>query len=517
MVDALMEFTLEIVRPIEEHAKIIMNWRNDPETLDASYDDQPKQWPLFYSEFLQKYFTLPNLPPLFVLREGKRVAFIRFRSEPTPFLRKCEISLNVDPQLRGKGIGYQSLLLAKEWVFNQGYDAIYAEIKQNNVTSQKLFEKAGYQKNGAIEKLHLKSGKRVPIFCYLLPLSSNLASSVFVIAEAGSNWRMGNPKRDWQMARTLIELAKEAGADAIKFQTYRAETTYVSSAGKSSYLSHAGIDEEISALFSDLEMPYEMIGKLAEYCEQQEIFFMSTPFSPQDFKAIDPFVSFHKIASYEIGHPHLLRLAAESGKPLFLSTGASTEEEIAWAIDYYQRAGGGQLILLQCTASYPAPSIDLHLRSIPWLKKRFHLPVGLSDHSLDPYLAPYAAVALGAEVIEKHFTLHRRLPGPDHSFAVDPDQLKQMVKGIREIEKMRGFEVKQVSRSEKELRSFAKRGVQAIREVKLGDRFEEGVNIAILRPGTCSQGVHPRYLVEIEGSRAKRSLVPGEGVQFSDW
>jgi sialic acid synthase SpsE len=260
-----------------------------------------------------------------------------------------------------------------------------------------------------------------------------------------------------------------------------------------------------------------MIPQLAAYCQAQGVQFLSSVFSSEDFAALDPFVTLHKIASYEIGHIHLLNLAAKSGKPLLLSTGAATEEEIAWAVHTFLERGGQNLTLLQCTACYPAEAKSLHLRTIPWLQMRFQTPVGLSDHSRQPLYAPVAAVALGATVIEKHFTLDNKLSGPDHAFAIVPSELKEMVQAIRHVEEMLGNEVKGIDVSEQELRSFAKRGIQAIAPIKRGAIFKEGVNIAILRPGVQILGVHPKYLPEIEGKKAHRAIALGEGVQLGDW
>jgi len=162
---------------------------------------------------------------------------------------------------------------------------------------------------------------------------------VFIIAEAGSNWRCGTYSRDIKMARTLIDVAVEAGADAVKFQTYRAETVYVPNAGDSDYLSEAGIRERITDIFKDLSMPYEMIPELAEYCQEKGIQFMSTPFSIDDAKAVDPYVKIHKIASYEISHSRLIAFAANTGKPVILSTGGATYEDIEWALNHFFKNG----------------------------------------------------------------------------------------------------------------------------------------------------------------------------------
>ena len=340
--------------------------------------------------------------------------------------------------------------------------------------------------------------------------------SVYIIAEAGSNWRMGTPSRDMKMARALIDVAVEAGADAVKFQTYRPETVYVSNAGQSDYLAGAGIKEDIGAIFADLAMPYEMLSELHAYCLARKIDFLSTGFSPADFAAIDPFVSLHKIASYEISHPHLLTLAARSGKPLILSTGASVEEDIAWAVETYRAAGGRDLCLMQCTASYPAPLDSLNLRTLPWLQNRFGVASGLSDHSREPSLAPVVAVALGARVIEKHYTLDNRLPGPDHAFALTPTDLRILVSDVRRAEASLGDGVKRIADAEKELASFARRGLQAIRPIALGEVLREGENYAVLRPGKRSLGIHPRYREQLEGRPARRAIALGEGLLIDD-
>lgn len=340
---------------------------------------------------------------------------------------------------------------------------------------------------------------------------------VFVIAEAGSNWRAGTPARDRKMARALIDVAAEAGADAVKFQTYRAKTVYAANAGKSDYLSDAGIDEAIHDIFLDLEMPYELVPELAEYCGERGIEFMSTPFSPADLAAVDPYVSTHKIASYEISDVRLIEAVARTGKPVVLSTGASTPEDIDTALDVLRGNDAGPVCLLQCTSSYPAPPDSLNLNTIPWLIERYGVPAGLSDHSADPIVAPVAAVALGASVIEKHYTLHRRLPGPDHAFAIDPEELAELVRTVRLAAEMRGSGTKEVGEAEQELFRFARRRVQATRAIRAGETLEEGVNVAILRPGGRSPGVHPRQLSSLLGRAASRDIAEGDGIQQGDW
>lgn len=518
-----MQLSLEICRPIETHARIVMDWRNDPHTLAMFYHHDAKTWDSFFQEFRDDYFSDPSLLPMFVRCDGELVAFIRYQQAQHPAGengRAVDVSINVAPGARGRGIGSAALRLGSNYLRNTaGVDCVIAEVRQENIQSCRAFTAAGYREMGEAEKLIGDTGERCRIVRFVHDLTPRYwrAGGVKVIAEAGSNWRMGTSARDHAMARTLVDVAVEAGADAVKFQTYRPETVCVENAGSSDYLSKAVIKESIRDIFADLAMPYEMIEELATYCTDNGIAFMSTPFSPDDFAAIDPHVKAHKIASYEISHPHLLRLAGKSGKPLVLSTGASTEADIAWAVGTFHAAGGTDLCLLRCTAAYPTPLSEMNLRTIPWLKARFGVACGLSDRSRNPLLAPLAAVGLGATVIEKHFTLDNKLPGPDHSFAITGDELKLMVESIRQAEICLGDGVKSVLSRESELSSYARRGVQATRAISVGEVFHEDSNIAVLRPGNQRLGVHPRFLSSIVGKRATRNISLGEGITSGDW
>lgn len=325
-------------------------------------------------------------------------------------------------------------------------------------------------------------------------------AQVFIIAEVGSNWVGADPIR-------LIDAAKEAGADAVKFQIYRLEDTYVPNAGTLAYL-----NAEVREVYRHFEMPYEMIEKLANYCQRANIEFMGTPLGPMEFKALDPFVKRHKIASYENNHIHLLKLVAASGKPVIVSTGATLEDELAWTWNTLKSLGAGDITLLQSLAKYPASPEAINLRVIQSLKQKFNCPVGFSDHTLDPFAAPLGAVSLGASVIEKHITLDRSLPGPEHAYAITPDEFRKMVKEIRLLEKMLGSQVKQIEPCEEEMRSFARRGIQAIANIKKGDLLQENINIAILRPGQNPRGADPHLITQFQNTPAKRSFRIGEGI-----
>jgi N-acetylneuraminate synthase len=517
------QISFELVNSSAEHAKLVMDWRNDPDTRAMFYHREPKVWGSFQAEFANEYFKDPDLPALFALKSGARVAFLRFTRCAHPRAGSarqcCDISINVAPGLRGHGLGSAVLRAVQPVLQRAGYDDVLAEVRVENVASQKVFARAGFERLDEREKLIDDTGERCRIVRCISPLTTDLARSgrVFVIAEAGSNWRMGTPARDRAMSRALIDVAVEAGADAVKFQTYRPETVYVPNAGTSDYLADAGVKEDIREIFADLAMPYSMIPELAEYCKSRGIMFMSTPFSVADFEQIDPYVSIHKCASYENSHLRLLERFGRSKKPLVMSTGASTTGEIAWALDTFRANGGREVALLQCTAKYPAPLEAANLAVIPRLRRLFGVSVGLSDHTRDPVFAPLAAVALGASVIEKHYTLDSRLPGPDHSFAVSADGLKQLVTAVRAAEALRGSGVKEVLGAEEELRVFARRGVQAVKAIAPGEVLREGVNVDILRPGKQRLGAHPRELSRLEGKKSARAIALGEGIRVGDW
>ena len=254
----------------------------------------------------------------------------------------------------------------------------------------------------------------------------------FVIAEAGANHN-----RDLSMARELIDVAVDAGADAVKFQTYSAETLYSKKTPRFSYLEGVSAKDTWD-LIKEIELPREWQGDLAAYAAKRGIFFLSTPF---DHRAVDELAALdvpaYKIASFEIVDLPLIGHAAGKGRPMILSTGLASYEDIADAVEACASAGNRDIALLQCASLYPAPAARMNLRAMATMRHAFAVPTGLSDHSLGIHVSA-AAVALGAKVVEKHFTLDRSLPGPDHPFAVEPRELKEMVRHIREVEEALG-------------------------------------------------------------------------------
>lgn len=485
----------ELIFPVLKDAELVLKWRNDKDTLKMSFSHrEAKTIEEFFPFFLQNYYTVPALPPLFAIVGGERIGIVRF----DPAEIGCEISLVVAPEKRGQGFGTKILLALDSFLKRQQVNGVLARILEHNQASIRTFTKAGYQV--------IENGEVIQLEKHFFPKEKH----VFIIAEAGSNWCNEGDEKGLERALQMVEEAKNAGADAVKFQTFRTKDIYAPNAGKADYLNGPDIEE----LFHLLEISDEMVRKIADHCAKTGIEFMSSVFSERDFQVIDPLVKRHKIASYEITYDKLISLASK--KPLILSTGASNKEVIDRAVFVFKESGGMDLTLMQCTAKYPAASDIMNLNVIPWLKSRYQVKIGLSDHSLDPLEAPLAAVALGAVCIEKHFTLDRTLKGPDHLFALEPHELKQLVFSIREVEKMLGASVKQVQADEKELYNFCQRRIQALQDIHPGEVLSEKKNIGVLRPGKNIPGVFPYCLSQIEGKKSRRAISRGEGIKFTD-
>jgi N-acetylneuraminate synthase len=329
----------------------------------------------------------------------------------------------------------------------------------------------------------------------------------FVIAEAGSNHN-----GDLGQAKRLIAIAAEAGADAVKFQTFRASKLYPRSAGTSDYLK---LDQSIYDIVAAMEMPYEWIPILAGEATKHGLLFLSTPFDERSADELEPYVPAYKIASYEMTHIPLVRYIARKGKPLIMSTGTAELAEVRETVNAIRETRNESLILLQCTASYPAPLDALNLHAIETMRGEFNVPVGLSDHSRDPIVGPVAAVALGASVIEKHFTFSNELPGPDHRFAVEPAELRDMVKRIRECEAALGSGEKTAASVEHELRDYARRTIFTSREIAAGETFSTE-NLAVLRAGKAGHGLPPAAFDTLLGKRARRALPAEAAVKAED-
>lgn len=302
----------------------------------------------------------------------------------------------------------------------------------------------------------------------------------YVIAEAGSNHN-----RDLATARRLIEVAGEAGADAVKFQTFTAQGLYSRFTPTMSYLDEDGLvaeGESVWDLLKRNELPWEWHAELAAVAADVGIDFLSTPFEEAAVDALeDVGVPAYKIASYEITHLPLIEHCARTGKPLLLSTGMASLADIERALDTANAAGAREIVLLHCAINYPPAFEDLNLRAIPTLAAAFEIPIGWSDHT-PGHTADVVAVSLGAVMVEKHFTLSRDQEGPDHPFAVEPDELAAMVTAIRETEAALGTGVKRVTPAEAEMYRLGRRSVVAARDLPAGHVVARE-DVAVKRPG----------------------------------
>lgn len=329
---------------------------------------------------------------------------------------------------------------------------------------------------------------------------------LYFIAEAGSNH-----DRKLDQAHRLIDVAADAGADAVKFQTFRADKLYPRNAGITKYLA---VPKSIHEIIRELEMPFEWIPELAAHCAERKIDFLSTPFDEESADALDPYVSAFKIASYEMTHHTLVQHCARKGKPLIVSTGTATLDEVREVVAAV-RLFTEDLIVLQCTAKYPAPLSVLNLRTIPLFTQELGVVAGLSDHSREPLPGPLAATALGASVIEKHFTLRNDLPGPDHAYALEPHELADVIAKLRDVEKSLGTGIKAPPPEEQELRHFARRSLFTWKDVADGAVLTVD-NLAVLRCGELPYGIHPRELIRVLGRPVRHAMPAGTSLRTED-
>jgi len=329
-------------------------------------------------------------------------------------------------------------------------------------------------------------------------------SKVFIIAEAGVNH---NGSLD--LAYKLIDVAKDAGADAVKFQTFIPEKTISKFADKANYQKETTDKNESQLkMIKKLALSFEDHKKLLEYCKNKNIKFLSSPF---DLDSID-FLSelgldTFKIPSGEIINLPYLKKIGSLNKKLIISTGMANLGEVESAIDILVKSGTkrANITILHCTTNYPCPYKEVNLKAMLTLKEAFKLPVGYSDHTLGIEV-PIAAVALGAKIIEKHFTLDKKLPGPDHKASLEPAELKKMIKAIRNIEIALGDGIKKPNISEIEIMKVVRKSIVASKSIKKGEIFTK-TNITVKRPGT---GISPMRWDEVIGEKANRDFKDDE-------
>ena len=325
--------------------------------------------------------------------------------------------------------------------------------------------------------------------------------SIFIIAEMSANHL-----QKFDNAVKIIKAAKEAGADAIKLQTYTPDTMTIDCDNEYFQIKQGTLwdGQTLYQLYKRAYTPWEWQPKLKEIAENEGLICFSSVFDKTAVDFLEKInVPAYKIASFEITDIPLIEYVSSKGKPVIISTGVATLSDIKEAINACKRMGNKKIVLLKCTSSYPSPYEEINLKTIPDMAKRFKCLVGLSDHTLG-ISVPIAAVTIGAKIIEKHFILDRKLDGPDAAFSLEPEEFRQMVKSVREVEKALGEVSYKLTEKKRKSREFS-RSLFVVKDIKKGENFTED-NIKSIRPGF---GLHPRYFNNILGKKAKINIKKG--------
>jgi pseudaminic acid synthase len=329
---------------------------------------------------------------------------------------------------------------------------------------------------------------------------------VYIIAELSANHN-----QDFDQAVQLIKAAKEAGADAIKLQTYTADTMTIDCDNKYFRIGKGTIWEgkNLYELYKEAYTPWDWQSKLKEIANDLGMDLFSTPFDETAVDFLEKMdVPAYKIASFELVDIPLIQYVAGTGKPIIISTGMATLAEIDEAVTAAREAGCKEIAILKCTSAYPADPAEMNLRTIPHLAETFGVPVGLSDHTLG-FAVPVAAVVLGTCIIEKHFTLSRAIPGPDSAFSLEPHEFKAMVDAIRTAEKALGKVSYAVSEHEAASRVF-RRSLFIVKDMNAGETFTTE-NVRSIRPG---YGLHTRFKKDVIGRKASQQISRGAPLKW---
>ena len=331
-------------------------------------------------------------------------------------------------------------------------------------------------------------------------------SKVFIIAELSANHN-----QSLELALKTIKAMKDSGADAVKIQTYTADTITIDCNNEYFQIKQGTVwdGKTLYKLYQEAYTPWEWQPKLKEYAESLGLIFFSSPFDKSAVDFLEELnVPAFKVASFEITDIPLIEYIASKNKPVIISTGIAQFEDIQEAVNACKRKGNNQIALLKCTSAYPAPLDEVNLLTIPDLAEKFDTVAGLSDHTLG-ITVPIAAVSVGARIIEKHFILDRNLGGPDASFSLEPREFKNMAGSIREAEKALGIVTYELTSKQKIGREFS-RSVFVVTDMKKGELFSEK-NVRSIRPG---YGIHPKFLPEIIGKKAKLDLKKGTPMKW---
>lgn len=314
---------------------------------------------------------------------------------------------------------------------------------------------------------------------------------VYIIAEAGVNHN-----GSIELALEMIDKAKECGCDCIKFQTYKTENLVTKKAKKANYqVENTHNEDSQFSMLKELELSYEDFQVLKKHCDEIGIDFMSTPFDKESVDVLEQLeVSVYKMSSGDITNKQLLEYVADKKKPMIISTGMCTMDEVREAVEWIEQRGNKQITILHCTSNYPAPYDEVNMNAMTTLDTEFPYDIGYSDHTKG-IIIPIMAVCMGATVIEKHFTLDKNMEGPDHKASLNVDELKEMIEAIRNVEMAKGNGTKKPSPSEKNTRMVARKSIVMKRAMRKGEKIAIE-DLEIKRPGT---GLEPKYIDDVCG------------------
>lgn len=495
------------IKKNDKHCKLIMDWRNNEVSMKMSFNSEIKKWDSFKKIFYEKYFE-NYIKPTFCYLNNIPICFIGFIDLDKNY--NVDIGINMNPDYRGKKLGKKILEKTIEFVkINYPLtNKIIAEIKVENIPSRKIFEQVGFN---FIEKKNIKKS-----LCNLYEFSFEdkdkkhfkiknrkigLDYPTYIIAEMSCNHN-----QDIKIAYKLIDEAMRVGADAIKLQTYTPDTMTIKSDKpifKECLKGTLWENNTLYDLYSKAYTPWEWHEKLKNYANKLGLDFFSSPFDPTAVDFLESInVPAYKIASFEITDHILIKKVAQTGKPVIISSGMASLSDLNDAIKVLKDNGCTQICMLKCTSAYPADPKDANLITIKHMAETFNIITGLSDHTLGVEV-PIAAVALGARVIEKHFTLSRESGSADDAFSLTPDEFKQMVDSVRIVEKTIG-NITYGTNSENKSKKF-RRSLFVVEDIKKGDLLTEK-NIRSIRP---SNGLHTKFYYDILGKKAREDLEKG--------
>lgn len=494
-----------VVEKNDENCIIIMNWRNDETTRNMSLNTNIKSFDDFKNEFYNDYFN-NTIPPFFILYNNEKIGLISVidnKYDENEYI----ININICQDYRGKKLGTPIIINYIEFIKKKHKTKKYivAHIKEKNIPSIKTFEKCGflfYDKYIKNDEIVLKYKSIMQSF----KIGSKTISHnhpTFIIAELSCNHN-----QNYESAIKLIHEAYKAGANAVKLQTYTPDTITLNS--KKDYFKIGGTiweNQYLYDLYEKAYTPWEWHKNLKEEANKLGMELFSSPFDTTAVDFLETLdIPAYKIASFEITDHILIKRIAETKKPVIISSGMASKEELQEAVDLLRKHGCPNIAMLKCTSAYPAKPEDANLITMKDMGETFNVITGLSDHTLGIEV-PIISIALGAKIIEKHFTLSRDSGSPDDEFSLTPEEFKQMVDGVRKAEKSIGVVTYGGVKTEEECKKF-RRSLFVCKDIKEDEEFTKD-NIRSVRPG-C--GLHTKYYDDILGKKAKYDIEYGEPV-----